>query len=309
MIGPLGIVVRFALYLDLLLLCGLALFLLHGFRAEWKQGDETLAFGGVLVAAAGIGLPLSVLGMVVLAQSMSGADDAMQLKQHIVAMVVQGTAAGLACAVRIAALGMALLCALFMKRWRTACLYGVAGFASIAVATLAWGGHGAMDEGLRGYVHISADIVHLIAAAGWTGALAAFVMLLRPSRSAAPHQVRLLSRGLTGFAGLGTVIVLALVVTGVMNYWLIVGPTVDGLLSNPYGQLLSAKLALFCMMLVLAAAHRLHLAPRLESSLATANHAAAIVALRRSLAIEGAAAAAILVLVAWLGTLSPSGEM
>lgn len=309
MVGPLGVSVRFALYLDLLLLCGLAFFVLYNFRAEWKQRDQTLAFGWVFVVAAGIGLLLSVLSMVVLAQSMSGIDDPMQLEQHIFAMVVEGTDAGLACAVRIAALVMALLGALSMNRWRTEALYVVAGCAALALATLAWGGHAAMHEGIRGYVHRSADIVHLIAAAGWIGALAAFVMLMRPSRSATPHQIRLLSRGLTGFAAFGTVIVLALTVSGVANYWLIVGPTINGLVSTTYGQLLLTKLALFAMMLALAAANRFHLTPKLERSLATADYAGAIGSLRRSLAIETSASAAILFLVAWLGTLSPPGAM
>ena len=50
---------------------------------------------------------------------------------------------------------------------------------------------------------------------------------------------------------MGTVIVGSLLITGALNYWLIVGPTVTGLFSTPYGQLLIAKLVLFGMMLAL----------------------------------------------------------
>ncbi|MFX5578711.1 CopD family protein, partial [Acinetobacter baumannii] len=63
---------------------------------------------------------------------------------------------------------------------------------------------------------------------------------------------------------MGTLIVGSLVITGALNYWLIVGPTVTGLFSSPYGQLLIAKLGLFGLMLALAAANRYRLSPLLE---------------------------------------------
>lgn len=111
--------------------------------------------------------------------------------------------------------------------------------------------------------------------------------------------------GLTGFAGLGTVIVAALAFTGAANYWFIVGPTVQGLLSGLYGWLLVGKLGLFALMLGLAAANRFRLGPMLEASIAGGRPEAALVLLRKSLALEAGAATAILLLVAWLGTLGP----
>ncbi|TWI49269.1 putative copper resistance protein D [Pseudomonas duriflava] len=61
-----------------------------------------------------------------------------------------------------------------------------------------------------------------------------------------------------------TVIVVVISLTGITNYWLIVGPTLSGLVSSMYGQLLLVKLALFVLMLGLAAANRFHLSALLE---------------------------------------------
>ncbi|MFT6568809.1 MAG: putative copper resistance protein D, partial [Sphingomonas echinoides] len=72
-----------------------------------------------------------------------------------------------------------------------------------------------------------------------------------------------------------------------------------------YGQLLLAKLALFALMLGLAALNRFRLTPRFEASIAASDHRGALGALRRSLGAETGCIIAILALVAWLGTLEP----
>lgn len=305
MADGLGVAVRFALYLDLALLCGVPLFLLYSFRREWEEGEPSLGFGAWPAAAAGAGVLLAVLSLALLAQSMSGAESLMALRLPILAMVVGGTDAGLAGAIRISALLLALWCILRMRHRRVAGLWTVAGCAFVALASLAWGGHGAMDDGVRGYVHLWADVVHLLAAAGWVGALAVFAKMSWSSAGAPDSQLRLLSQGLAGFAGLGTVIVAALTLTGAANYGFIVGPTVNGLLSSPYGLLLLGKLGLFAMMLGLAAANRFRLVPRLETAIAAGSPGSALALLRRSVALEAGAATAILLLVAWLGTLGP----
>jgi putative copper resistance protein D len=76
--------------------------------------------------------------------------------------------------------------------------------------------------------------------------------------------------------------------------------------------LLLAKLALFGLMLALAAANRWRLTPALAAAVAGGDAEdidtdpdAALAAMRRSLIIEALAALAILALVAWFGTLEP----
>lgn len=300
-----GVAVRFALYLDLALLCGVPLFLLHRFRREWEADEASLRFGAWPAAVAGAGVLLAVLNLALLAQSMSGAESLATLQFPILAMVVGGTHAGLAGAVRTGALLLACWGAVWMKQRRVAGLWAVAGCASVALASLAWGGHGAMDDGMPGTVHLLADIAHLLAAAGWVGALAVFARMSWSSADDPDRQVRLLNRGLAGFAGLGTAIVAVLVLTGAANYGFIVGPTVSGLSSSPYGLLLLGKLGLFAVMLGLAAANRFRLVPRLEAAIAAGDPGAALAMLRRSVGLEAGAATAILLLVAWLGTLGP----
>ncbi|MEE3528749.1 CopD family protein, partial [Pseudomonas aeruginosa] len=73
--------------------------------------------------------------------------------------------------------------------------------------------------------------------------------------------VAVLSRTSNGFARIGTAIVAALVVSGILNYLLIAGPSFGPLISTLYGRLLMVKLLLFAGMLALVAANRYRLSP------------------------------------------------
>jgi putative copper resistance protein D len=77
------------------------------------------------------------------------------------------------------------------------------------------------------------------------------------------------------------------------------------LLHSLYGWLLLAKLTLFGAMLLLAAANRWQLTPRLEAAAYGGDAAAALRHLRLSLLVETGLAILILGLVAALGTLDP----
>ena len=108
------------------------------------------------------------------------------------------------------------------------------------------------------------------------------------------------------FSAVGVSVVGVLVASGLVNTWMLVGPTGIGrILTSPYGQLLLAKLGLFGLMLALAAANRYRLTPQLDRALAsnTGVHAAAPVI--RSVLAETTLAFLVLVLVSWLGMLSP----
>jgi putative copper resistance protein D len=177
----------------------------------------------------------------------------------------------------------------------------------VALATLAWTGHGSVDEGSIGWLHLSADILHLIASAAWVGALLGLILLVtRPIARVDSDHLNLTHRALHGFGTIGTIVVSTLIVTGLVNSWLLVGfANVLTLPTTLYGQLLIAKLLLFTAMLVLAALNRFRLTPAFELSIARADHLGALVALRRSLALETTLVVVILGLVAWLGTLAP----
>ena len=174
-------------------------------------------------------------------------------------------------------------------------------------ADLMMTGHGAMDEGATGWVHLLADILHLLAAGAWVGALLGLTLLVvRPAARVDVAHLRLTHRALHGFGMVGTIVVGTIVVTGLVNGWLLVGASnLPRLPTSLYGQLLLAKLALFGAMLGLASLNRFRLTPAFERSVAARDHRAALGALRRSLAIEASCAVTILALVAWLGMLEP----
>src|SRR3546814_3198171 len=75
------------------------------------------------------------------------------------------------------------------------------------------------------------------------------------------------SSDLDQFSRVGTICVLVIAATGLINSQMIVGAENLGRsLSSPYGQLLLAKLALFALMLALAAANRWRLTPALAAA-------------------------------------------
>ena len=173
-------------------------------------------------------------------------------------------------------------------------------------ASFAWMGHGAATDGPSGIVHLLADIVHLLAASVWIGALIAFVFLLLPSHGASGKD-ETLYKSLSHFSGIGSVAVALIVLTGLVNSWFLVGPNrLTDFWTTPYGQILIAKLLVFAGMLCLAASNRYRLTPALGDALgAGISRLEPLSALRRSLVLETVAAFAVLGLVAWLGTMPP----
>lgn len=297
------IAIRFALYVTLSGLFGLSAFSLYGLKAGERTDAITLR--PWLVGSGLLGLLLSAIALALLAAAMAGAPP-WPIDREAIGMLLTGSATGAAWEARMVALVVASIVAL-IAAGRAVPLGTVALAAGIALATLAWTGHGAMDENATGWVHLVADILHLLAAGAWVGALLGLTLLVAraPSRVDATH-LRLTHRALHGFGMVGTIVVGTIVMTGLVNGWLLVGAgNLLNLPSTRYGQLLLAKLALFGAMLGLASLNRFRLTPAFERSIAAADYRGALGTLRRSLAVEAACAITILALVAWLGTLEP----
>ncbi|MHC8376182.1 copper homeostasis membrane protein CopD [Pseudomonas sp. MDT1-16] len=309
MSDSINIALRFVLYLDLMLLFGLAIFGLYSLRGKERVSGTVLNFESLLFGTVVVGVLLSLAAMLLLAKAMSGVSEFMELRQHIFEMVLTGTDVGLTWMVRIAALVLAGIAVTLNKRFPTLSLWAVTFFGATALATLAWTGHGAMDEGNRRYMHFASDILHLLAAGAWMGALAAFALLLRTKILNGEQEVRILSRALTGFESAGALIVVSLSITGIVNYLFIVGPTLDGITFSTYGVLLCLKILLFAAMILLATLNRFHLSPLLERSIQSREYTGVVNVLRHSMAIEFSVAIIIVCLVAWLGTLSPEMDM
>ncbi|WLG47059.1 copper homeostasis membrane protein CopD [Pseudomonas sp. FP1740] len=297
-----GIALRFALYVDLMLLFGVALFGLYSLKGQERMSGAVLPFRSMLAGTAVLGAVLSVASMVMMASAMSGETDFAELRPHIEMMLFE-TDVGLAWGVRIVALVIAGLAV--MLRAPGFSLWVAAFAGAVALASLAWSGHGAMDEGNRRFWHFTVDILHLLAAGAWLGALLAFALMAKINALQTEARLRLLARAVNRFEAIGAAIVVVITATGVVNYLFIVGPKLDEVFLSTYGILLFIKVVLFAGMLVLAALNRFHLGPFLERSLRDGQYTVAANALRRSVVVELAAAVLIVGLVAWLGTLSP----
>lgn len=279
------IAARAALMLDLALLMGLPLF-------WWVMGMAGRR--GLIVALALGGMALSALWLLASAATMTG--SAILAPDWATAhILLTMTPIGAVLAVRASALTLALVLAAAARLRLTIAP------AAVAAATLAWTGHAGATEAVAGALHRAADVAHIWAAAAWIGALAVLLhalMMLRPMSGDVQRIATMLAR----FSLMGTLIVATLLVSGSINLVMIVGlkqlPTLAG---SRYGWLLGAKLLLFVLMLGLAASNRWRLTPALERG-----GAVALAHLRLSLLVETSAAAAIIGLVAWLGTLDPT---
>ena len=221
--------------------------------------------------------------------------------------VITGSGFGVSILARAGA-ALAALVALLMMRpgprlWTATTMLG-----GVLLAALAWGGHGAADAGVAGVAHAAADVIHLLAAGAWLGALLSLGLMLY-ARGPPDPAPAVLHGALKGFSGMGSVIVALIVASGLVNGWFLVGPQrLAGIVTTPWGWLLSAKLVLFAAMLALAALNRFRLTPRLAVTLAH-DPKAALKALRRSLALESAAGLGVLGLVAALGVLPPPASL
>ena len=294
-----------------MLLFGLPLFGLYGLKGGERLHGNVLPLRALAIWLSATGIALSVLSIFAMTAAMAGV-ALLAIDRASVSMMIAETPMGRAWAVRMAALFGTLIIGIAMGRRKTPTWLVLVSLGSAtALASLAWTGHGAASEGVAGTRHLIADIVHLLASGAWIGALAALgALLFRPARAMSDDHIRLTHRALEGFSLIGTAIVALIVVSGLLNSWILVGP--EHLLSmgaTLYGQLLIAKLALFGGMLGLAAANRFHLTPAFDHAITGGGTLPAISRLRLSMICETGAALAILGLVAWLGTLAPPMSM
>ena len=287
---PLYIGIRFALYVDLMLLFGLPLFVLYT-----PIGRESVMLRRpIFIGLAVLGLALSSLAIAAMTSSMAGV-SILDVDRGSIATMISDTPMGAAWSVRMATLALIAISLVVTGHPVVPTLLG-----AIALGSLAWTGHGAAGEGDSGTIRLLGDLVHLLAAAAWLGALVGLGMMALVNRDRlATHQA------LDRFALTGTVIVAAVVGSGLVNGFYLIGWTnLGNLPATLYGRLFLGKLALFGAMLVIAAINRFWLTP--DFGRATIDEPdMPLQRLRLSLVVECSAAIAILGLIAWLGTLEP----
>jgi copper resistance protein D len=145
--------------------------------------------------------------------------------------------------------------------------------AAMLLASLAGTGHSQIDEGWMNVVHVASDAAHLLAAGAWLGGLVPLGFILFDYSMRGSQPIVEVERILLRFSSVGYVAVATLFVSGLVNSWFLVG-SVSILLTTLYGQILLGKLALFAAMLVLAAANRFWLVPRMIETRADAGELA-----------------------------------
>lgn len=289
-----------------LVLFGSPLFYLYGFKGGADCALRLRPWPRLMLLAAAA---LALLGVAwwVLAQTAAIFSDPGAFNLDAVWTVLTGTRFGRTAFWRIGLLTVSIVALIVMPAGR-ASWAAQAVLGSIIVATFAWTGHGATDEGTAGFVHLGGDLFHLLSAGVWIGALLPLSILIAKSfRQGTEADARTTCTALDAFSGIGPAVVAVLVLTGVINSWFLIGPQhVQQLFTTPYGWLLVVKLLFFAGMLVLAAENRFRLSPRLARSLEKNSvHDAALLALRRSVLTETALAMLVLLAVSWMGTLEP----
>ena len=179
------------------------------------------------------------------------------------------------------------------RRLRLRCVALV--LAAAYLGSLAGAGHAVGGDEDGDFTRIAADVVHLLAAGAWLGALPALVFMLDHARL--PQEA---ASTLRRFSKLGVICVGSLILSGVINSWYEVG-TFPALIGTDYGRLLIAKLVLFMAMLGFATVNR-----GLSMQLATRGDSAALRRVRRNALFEVAFGVAVIAIVATLGVLVPA---
>lgn len=169
--------------------------------------------------------------------------------------------------------------------------------AALLLATQVLTGHASMHPGPLGMFHRINDVLHLLMAGGWLGALAPVLVIL--PMIGKPGLGRDAVQALMRFSTIGHVVVALTIATGAINLYLVVG----GLPFDwafPYQLLLAIKILLVGVMTAQALVNRYLFVPRLSH-----HTPGALEALVRGTKAEIVLSASVLLLVAWLGTLEP----
>lgn len=296
---------RFLHYSASLALFGIALFPLYIYPRS-KVGS----IGGrerMLVACWALSLLILVSGALWFASVAARMTDA-RMSWETTRFVLTETNYGGICLVRLGMLAIAVfVLALVTVRpgHRLDVLF--AALSAFVAATLAGSGHTQVEEGLSRLGHTLADALHLIGAGAWLGGLGGLLYLTATSlHPNSPESRRLEAcNAAYRFAPIGYLAVATIVASGLINSWFLVGP-LNNLIETEYGRLLLAKVAIFAAMVGFAGANRFWIVPILAKSDAAARSPTGLRRLRLHILLEQCLGLAIILLVAFLGTMEPA---
>jgi putative copper resistance protein D len=323
MLSPSFIATRAVHFASTVVIAGIFIFLAFvETPALGKNRDRTwpgaAAFHSRLLGIAWLSLAFSIVSgaawLLLLATNITGSSLTQVISDGTAQTLLTRTQFGHTWEARVVLI--VLLAAALLRFNRKAGCRPAEGFVAAALAmgfvgSLAWSGHGGATPGLWGEAHVTADVLHLIAAGAWIGGLVPLRLLLSSVEQApGPLGVGIVRDATLRFSTLGIAAVATLIISGLFNTWILVG-SVSALVEFQYGRLLLMKLALFGVLLAVAAFNRLRLTPRLVAAAANASHASidAVRRLKRNCLVETALGLAILIVVGALGTISPGMHM
>lgn len=294
-------VVRSLDYLSIALLLGGLAFLLVAWRPllvdgrfasvpEQRWADAEEAFGrrmrALLAAAMGLGVTVSVLGVLLQGASAAGVSLWSSLRSTVVRDTLEsrfGEVWGLR-AIDWLMLGALLLLA---RRWRARWPLAFVGLgAAYLAATPALAGHASVQSPTA--VFLPSEIVHVLAASVWVGGVACLLLVLPAAtrRLEGSERSRLLLEALTRFSPLALAAVLAIAVTGVVQAYIDVR-SLHALLNTTYGALVLVKTALLLWLIGFGWINRARVIPALGRVVrAEQPPGGAGVLARRSLCVE-----------------------
>ena len=261
---------------------------------------QTLRVAWIFLAVA---TASAMIWLLLAAASMSGLSFGESMTSDVLSTVVNETQFGRVSEIRLV---LAVIIAGGLAYDRFPLARGLALAMSLGLtAALAWTGHAGSTAGAMGILHLTADTLHLLAAAIWIGGLVSLVLLLSVSRNDQTDAGVSFARDATErFSTMGVAIVVVVLATGVINAWILVGSW-QALIVTDYGRLLMLKVALFGVMLLVAAVNRFWLTPRLAPS-GSEPQFKVLRRLARNSMIEIILASMIFAIVGMLGTLHPA---
>jgi len=282
----------------------------------WQKFLPLLRKLSALFIGSGIFLIISGFALFwAVAAGMSDMSLTESLNRETFSTVLLLTQFGTVCQLRLglAVLLGAMMWSLSREHWLTrsqsSWLEAGAGLVAMAlVASVAWTGHAAAAGGFAFWWRVLADTAHLLATSIWPTGLLPFALFLGCARRIEnPALLRPVLAVAQRFSHVSFITVWILMASGLMNTWFMVG-SLSALANTDYGHLLCLKLALFIIILVIAARNRYRLVPLLTSSAnpAEKDHFFKLVRyLQNFVTIEFLLALAIVLVVSVLGITPP----
>ena len=296
---------RFLHYVAVLSLFGASLYPLYTFRGRLdflasEQAQFTRRLRRMLFLAVILTL-ISGLGWFVFTTAAMTDDMMHVIDSTTLHMMMEATDFGPLWVIRLT---LAVIIGILLLGWpRKASRIAVPLLAALLLASLAGTGHTRATEGWAGWVHIASDATHLLAAGFWLGGLWPLGLLVVAARDGDTNALPI-AEVLRRFSGVATGTVAALLASGLVDSWFLVG-SFGMLVSTIYGQLLLAKVTLFGLMALLAAANRFWITPRLDEE-RSPTRGRWLHRLRYHVVAEQVLGMGVLAVVSLLGTLQPA---